>query len=114
VKKHWFHTSAFSTLFFVLSAMDGKMEQRVCIKFYLKLGKSATEILETPCEAFGEHYLSRTAVFEWYSHFKAAAPAQRQKILKILRTHPRRPSRRIQELANTAGINCKVCQGILT
>jgi hypothetical protein len=40
--------------------MDGKIEQRVSIKFCVKLSKSATETLE----AFGEHSLSRTAVFE--------------------------------------------------
>jgi hypothetical protein len=35
--------------------MDGKIEQCVCIKFCVKLGKSATETLEMLCEAFGEH-----------------------------------------------------------
>jgi hypothetical protein len=54
---------------FVLSAMDGKLEQRVCIKFCLKLGKSAAETIEMLREAFGEHSLSRTAVFEWHSRF---------------------------------------------
>jgi hypothetical protein len=42
--------------------MDGKIEQRVCIKFCVKLGKSASETLEMPHEAFGEHSLSQTAV----------------------------------------------------
>jgi hypothetical protein len=51
--------------------MDGKIEQRVCIKFCVKLGKSATETLEMLREAFGEHSLSRTTVFEWHSPFKA-------------------------------------------
>jgi hypothetical protein len=51
--------------------MDGKIEQHVCIKFCMKLGKSATETLETVREAFGEHPLRRTAVFEWHSRFKA-------------------------------------------
>jgi hypothetical protein len=32
--------------------MDGKMEQRVCIKFCVKLGKSATKMLEMFYEAF--------------------------------------------------------------
>jgi hypothetical protein len=50
--------------------MDGKIEQQVCTKFCMKLGKSATETLEMLCEAFGEHSLSRTAVFEWHSRFK--------------------------------------------
>jgi hypothetical protein len=51
--------------------MDGKIEQRVCIRFCVKLGKFATETLEMLREAFGEHSLSRTAVFEWHSRFKA-------------------------------------------
>jgi hypothetical protein len=44
--------------------MDDKIEQRVCIKFCMDLGKSTTETLEMLCETFGEHSLSRTAVFE--------------------------------------------------
>jgi hypothetical protein len=51
--------------------MDGKIEQGVCIKFCVKLGKSAAEIREMLNEAFGEHSLSRTAVFEWHSRSKA-------------------------------------------
>jgi hypothetical protein len=37
----------------------------------LKSGKSATETLEMLRESFREHSLSRTAVFEWHSRFKA-------------------------------------------
>jgi hypothetical protein len=51
--------------------MDGKIKQRVCIKFCVKLGKCTTETLEMLHEDFGEQYLSRTAIFEWYSCFKA-------------------------------------------
>jgi hypothetical protein len=51
--------------------MDGKIEQHVCIKFYVKLGKSATERIKMLHEAFGEHSLGRTAVSEWYSRFEA-------------------------------------------
>jgi hypothetical protein len=51
--------------------MDGKIEQRVCIMFYVKFGKSATETLEMLHEAFGGHSLSWTAVFELHSRFKA-------------------------------------------
>jgi hypothetical protein len=51
--------------------MDGKIEKRVCIKFCMKLGKSATKTLQMLREAFGEQYLRWAAVFEWHSHFKA-------------------------------------------
>jgi hypothetical protein len=73
--------------------MDGKIK-RSCIKFFVKLSKSATETLGMLREGFGEHSLSRTAVFEWHSRFKAGecqlkmtniqddqAPAKQQKML---------------------------------
>jgi hypothetical protein len=56
---------------FVLPAMDGKIKQCVCMKFCTKLGTAATETLEMLCEAFGDHSLSQTVVFEWHSCFKA-------------------------------------------
>jgi predicted Na+-dependent transporter len=71
VNTHCFYTIAFLTSCFVLSVMDGKIEQHVCIKFCVKLGISATETLEMFREAFGEHSLSRTAVFKWNSCFRA-------------------------------------------
>jgi hypothetical protein len=43
--------------------MDGKIEQRVCIKFCVKLRKSVTETNEMLHGAFGEHSLNRTADF---------------------------------------------------
>jgi hypothetical protein len=69
---HCFYTSGFSTLCLILSAIVGKIEQRVCIKFCVKLGKYAAEILEMLHEAFGEQCLSRTMVSECHSRFKAS------------------------------------------
>jgi hypothetical protein len=51
--------------------MDGKIKQRVSIKFCVKIGKSSTETLEKLRKAFGEHSLSQTVVSEWHSSFKA-------------------------------------------
>jgi hypothetical protein len=48
--------------------IDGKIEQHVCIKSCVKLGKSATETLEMLREASGEHSLSLTAVFEKFEN----------------------------------------------
>jgi hypothetical protein len=52
--------------------MDGNNEQRVCIKFCVKLSKSTTETYEMLHEAFGEHPLSQTAAFVLHSCFKAS------------------------------------------
>jgi hypothetical protein len=38
----------------------------------VKPGKSATKTIEMLYEAFREHSLSQTVVFEWYSRFKAS------------------------------------------
>jgi hypothetical protein len=48
---------------FVLSGMDGKTEQCVCIKVCMKLSKSAAETLEMLCEAYGEHSLKPDSGF---------------------------------------------------
>jgi hypothetical protein len=48
-----------------------QIKQRIYIRSCVKLGKSTITTLEMLCEAFGEQSLSRTAVFEWHSHFKA-------------------------------------------
>jgi hypothetical protein len=63
--------SAFSISCFILSVMDGKIEQCVYIKFCVKLSKSATETPEVLREVFGQQSLSWTAIFEWHSCFKA-------------------------------------------
>jgi hypothetical protein len=68
--------SALSTSRFVLSSIDGKIEHCVCIKFCVKLGKSATETLEMLHEAFGRQSLSKTVVFEWHLHFKASESSE--------------------------------------
>jgi hypothetical protein len=52
--------------------MNGKIKQCICIRFCVKLGKSTAKTTEMLCEAFGEHPLSRTAVFELHLHFKAS------------------------------------------
>ena len=46
-------------------------EQRACIKFCFKLGKTATECYEMLKTAFGEQAMGRSQAFQWYSRFKA-------------------------------------------
>jgi hypothetical protein len=86
--------------------MDGKIKQHVCIKFCVKLGKSATETTDMLCEAFGEHSLSQRAVFQWHSRFKTgrvsveddecsgrpSTSKTTENVEKHPRNYPRRPS----------------------
>jgi hypothetical protein len=44
-------------------------EQRVCVKFRFRLGKTATKTLQLLQTAYGEEALSRTC-FEWCKRFK--------------------------------------------
>jgi transposase len=45
-------------------------EQRVCVKFCVKLGKTFTETLETLKQAFGNESIGRTHTRDWYKRFK--------------------------------------------
>jgi hypothetical protein len=106
--------------------MTGKIE-RVCIKFCVKLGKSATETLEILREGFGEHSLSQREIFEWHSCFKASRVSVEdderlgqlstsrttenfEKIQELIHEDHHQT---IHELTDTAGISYGVCQEIL-
>jgi hypothetical protein len=45
-------------------------EQRACIKFCFKLGKTATERYEMLKTAFGEQAVGRSQTFQWFSWLK--------------------------------------------
>ena len=51
--------------------MKALEEQRVCIKFCLKLRKTFTETFQVLQQAYGEDCLSRTQCHEWYQRFKS-------------------------------------------
>ena len=45
------------------------IEQRINIKFCVKLGKTATETLKMLRDVYGDSSMSRTRVFEWHKRF---------------------------------------------
>ena len=49
--------------------MDVRFEQRVNIKFCVKLGKTATKTLQLLRDAYGDEALSRARVFGWQRRF---------------------------------------------
>jgi hypothetical protein len=80
------------------------------------------------CEAFGEHSLSRTVVFEWHSRFKAGwvsdeddehlgwpnTSKMTENVERIQELIHEDHLQTFHELADTAGISYGVCQEILT
>jgi len=45
-------------------------EQRICIKFCFKIGKTTTETYQLLQQAYGEDAMGRTQVFDWFCRFK--------------------------------------------
>ena len=46
------------------------VEQRINVKFCVKLGKSAAETYDLLKKVYGDECLSRTLVFEWFKRLK--------------------------------------------
>jgi len=57
-------------LFSVGIMLSVNVEQRVNVKFCVKLRKSATKTYDLLKKVYGDEYLSRTQVFEWFKRFK--------------------------------------------
>jgi len=61
-----------NTCVYVISifTMCGSTEQRICIKFCFKIGKTATETYQLLQQAFDEDAVGGTQVFDWFHPFK--------------------------------------------
>jgi hypothetical protein len=49
---------------------DKNLEQPINIKFCVKIGKSASEMLALLTVAYGEYAMKKWSVFEWHGRFK--------------------------------------------
>ena len=49
---------------------DKNLEQRINIKFCVKIGKSASETLALLTVVYGEYAMKKSRVFEWHRWFK--------------------------------------------
>jgi len=49
---------------------DKNLEQRINIKFCVKIGKGASERLALLTVAYGEYAMKKSSVFEWHGRFK--------------------------------------------
>jgi hypothetical protein len=49
---------------------EKNLEQQINIKFCVKTGKSASEMLDLITLAYGEHAMKKLGVSEWHRRFK--------------------------------------------
>ncbi|XP_050527794.1 protein GVQW3-like [Daktulosphaira vitifoliae] len=82
--------------------MERTIEQRVSIKFCVKLKKTATETLKMIQEAFGEDALSRTQVFEWHKNFRDGREDvhDEQRIGRPVSTHTDANVKKVRDVLN--------------
>jgi len=63
------HVSNTSVYDIAIFTMCESTEQRICIKFCFKIGKTATEKYKLLQQAHGEDAMGRTQVFDWFRRF---------------------------------------------
>jgi len=103
-------------------------EQRACIKFCFRLGKTANECYEMLKASFGEQAMGRSQTFQWFSQFKAgrnstdddersgrpvsgSTPEMIERVRQIIREDHRRT---IYQVSMLVGISHGTCHKILT
>lgn len=108
--------------------MRAKNEQRVCVKFCVKLSKSFTETFQMLQEAFGDECMSRSRCHEWYRRFCEGRTSEKDdsrlgrpststdddhvaKVNALIRADRRLT---IREIAEECEISFGSCQEILT
>ena len=67
----WSRLFAASVVVFDATVDSTRMEQRIHLKFLVKLGKNPTECFKLLKEVYDKDVMSRTRVFEWYKRFKS-------------------------------------------
>ena len=108
--------------------MDSLKDQRIAVKFCVKLGKSATETFAMLNTTYGDVATKRTACFKWHERFKGGRQSidddegpgrpststddpRVDKINTLVRANRRLT---IRELAKECGISVGSCYEILT
>ena len=108
--------------------MDSLKEQRIAVKFCVKLGKSATETFAMLNTAYGDIAMKHTACFKWHERFKGGRQSvddderpgrpststddpHVDKINTLVRENRRLT---IRELSEECGISVGSCYEILT
>src|SRR5215469_2649914 len=103
-------------------------EQRVCIKYCVRLGKTGSETFESLKQVFGDSCMSRSKTFEWFGRFKngrtstanddrsgrPSTATTRSKVEEVRAAVNQDRHRTIHDLCAEVGIVYGSCQRILT
>jgi transposase len=108
--------------------MDTAEEQRACIEFCVKNGKTSAETLQMLRTAFSDDCLSQTVVYQWVKRFKEGReslkddlrpgrPSTARNEQKVAQVHEKIRADRhltLREIAEEVNISFGSCQAILT
>ena len=99
------------------------LEQRACVKFCFKLGKTPTEFYEMLKTAFGEQAMGCPQTFQWFSRCKAcrtstddersgrpaysSTPEMIERVRQIIREDRRRTTYEVSMLLGISHGTCK-------
>ena len=85
-------------------------EERICIKFCFKIGKTTTETYQLLQQAYGEDAMGRTQVFDWFQPPLKETPARDDRflILRVSYTTSTLPTGK-QLTRNSTWRSCDVC-----
>jgi len=103
-------------------------EQRICMKFCFKIGKTAAKTYQLLQQAYGEDAMGRTQVFVWFRRFKEGrssvesdprsgrpSTSRNEEMIAEVRTIVRNNRRlTVREMAHACGISVGSCDAILT
>jgi len=112
----------------VIFMMCGSSEQRICIKFCFKIGKTATETYQLLQQAYGEDAMGRAQAFEWFRRFKEgrtsvesdprsgrpSTSGNEEMIAQVRTVLPNNKRLTVREIADDCGISVGSCDAILT
>jgi len=107
--------------------MDVLLEQRICIKFCVKLKKTPTETFKMLKEAFNNDAMSQSRTFEWHSRFRYGRistedderegrpvtqriPENVEKIKELIKENARTT---IREISETTNLSFGLCRTII-
>ena len=103
-------------------------EQRICIKFCFKIGKTATEMCQLLQQANGEDAMGRVQVFDWFRPFREGrtsvesdtrsgqpSTSRNEEMIAKVRTIVRDNRRlTVREIADDCRISLGSCDAVLT